>query len=76
MKDTILSIIRHALTGAGAALVAKGYLNTSSLNEIVGAAIGLVGAVWGPLDEFLAAKKAAIINSPSSVTATANTTAQ
>lgn len=65
MKDTILSIIRHALTAAGAALVAKGYLNNTDLTEIVGALVGLIGAVWGPVDEYIAAKRAKILNPPS-----------
>ena len=56
MKDTYLSILRHLLTAIGTVLVAHGCLTDSALTDIVGAAIGLVGAVWGPVDEYLAAK--------------------
>lgn len=58
MKETVLSILRHALTAGGAALVAKGYVSDAGLTQIVGAVVALVGAVWGPLDEYIAARKA------------------
>jgi hypothetical protein len=60
MKDTYLSLLRHLLTAIGAVLVARGYINDSALTDIVGATIGLVGAVWGPVDEYLAAKNSKI----------------
>lgn len=62
MKDTILSILRHVLTAAGAALVAKGYVSDTGLTEVVGATVGLIGALWGPIDEYLHAKKVAAAN--------------
>lgn len=57
MKDTILSILRHLLTAGGAYLVTKGFISDSASQEVVGALVGLIGAVWGPVDEYFAAKK-------------------
>jgi hypothetical protein len=56
MKDTVLSVLRHFLTAVGASLVAKGYLSNGAETELIGAVIGLIGAAWGPIDEYLAAK--------------------
>lgn len=58
-KDTVLSIIRHLLTFAGGLVVAKGYLSDSTVTQIAGAVPGFIGLVWGAVDEYLAAKKAA-----------------
>ncbi len=46
-KDRILGIVRHALTFGGGYLVSK-YGSTSGVNvdELVGAAITLIGGVW------------------------------
>lgn len=57
MKDTILSILRHLLTAGGAYLVTKGFVSDFGAQEVVGALVGLIGAVWGPIDEYFAAKK-------------------
>lgn len=58
MKDTILSLLRHALTFGGGYLVAKGLLNDTTLGTLIPAVVTAVGAVWGAVDEYLAAKKA------------------
>jgi hypothetical protein len=42
MKEAIFSILRHALTAAGAAAVAAGYADQDSVIAIVG---GLIAAV-------------------------------
>jgi len=54
MKQATLSAIRHLLTAVGAIGVTRGVFTDSQLVEIVGAIIGLVGVIWGPLDEWIA----------------------
>lgn len=56
-KDTILSLIRHALTFGGGFLVAKGMLTESSLGTLVPSVAAAIGAIWGAVDEYLAARK-------------------
>lgn len=56
-KETILSALRHLLTAAGAIAITHGYATDSQIHELVGGAIALLGAVWGPLDEYLAARQ-------------------
>lgn len=55
MKDTILSIIRIALTAVGAYLIGQDIwgqaINDGLWNEIIGAALALVGTVWGIVDK-------------------------
>lgn len=58
-KDTILSLIRHALTFGGGYLAAKGTISNDALATLIPAIVAAVGAVWGAADEFLAARKAA-----------------
>lgn len=43
MNAIVLGFIRHALTAAGGALVAKGYLTTPDVEAVVGAVLGLIG---------------------------------
>lgn len=56
-KDTILSLIRHALTFGGGYVVSKGLLSDSLVTELVGAIPTAIGVIWGMLDEYLAWKK-------------------
>lgn len=42
----IFGLVRHVLTLAGGYLVAKGHLDTASVETIVGALITLLGAGW------------------------------
>jgi len=46
MNDIIAGFIRHALTAAGGALVAGGYLTSDEWAIIAGALAILVGVVW------------------------------
>lgn len=49
-KDTILNgVLRHVLTAAGGALVAKGVLGEGELEMVVGAIIAIAGVVWSAL---------------------------
>jgi hypothetical protein len=57
MKDTILSILRHALTFGGGILVTKGLLSEATSLELIGSLTTTIGLAWGAIDEYLAAKK-------------------
>lgn len=53
MKNTVLSILRHALTFAGGAVIANNPgLDPSNVQGIAGAIVSLVGLVWGARDEW------------------------
>lgn len=56
MKDQILGLIRHALTFAGGIIVAKGLVDDAMFQEILGASMTLVGAVWS-----IVSKKKAVV---------------
>lgn len=45
-KEQILGIIRHTLTFVGGVLVVKGIITEEVSNEVIGAVITAVGAVW------------------------------
>lgn len=55
-KDGILGILRHVLTTFGGGLATKGYLDESSVGEIVGAIIVLIGAAWSIIEKRKKAK--------------------
>jgi hypothetical protein len=57
-KDTILSLLRHAMTFGGGFLVAKGAISDTTLAQVIPAVVAVVGALWGATDEYLASKKA------------------
>ena len=49
-QDTVLNgIVRHILTAAGGALVARGSLAESELDLAVGAVITLAGIIWSAI---------------------------
>ena len=45
-KDQALGIIRHTLTFVGGLLVLKGYVDETTLTEIIGGILALTGAIW------------------------------
>ena len=51
LQPAILAIVRQALTIVGTALVAKGYIEASDLEPIVGAVLTLSSIVWSVLDK-------------------------
>jgi hypothetical protein len=55
MKDILLGLVRHLLTSAGGALVAKGVVTTTTLDQGVGLALVAVGALWSLIDKKLKA---------------------
>lgn len=54
MKNTILSLIRHALTFGGGFLVAKGLVSETTLGTLVPSVLTAIGAIWGAYDEWKA----------------------
>lgn len=54
MKNTVLSLIRHALTFGGGFLAAKGLLSEDTINTVIPAVVTAIGALWGAFDEFKA----------------------
>lgn len=52
--EVIKGVIRHILTAAGGALVAKGVVDPGAIEPIVGGVVALVGVIWS-----IAAKKKA-----------------
>jgi len=58
MKDTILSIIRHALTFGGGFIASKGILSEDTTQSVVAGLVTFIGLIWGAVDEYLASKKA------------------
>jgi hypothetical protein len=45
-KEQIMGIIRHALTFVGGILVIKGIASEAMTQEVIGAVMTAVGAVW------------------------------
>ncbi len=45
-KEQVLGIVRHGLTFVGGLLVTKGLMDVGMVEEVMGAVITLVGAVW------------------------------
>lgn len=69
-----LGLIRHLLTAAGGALVAKGIISTQVLNEVIGALMTLIGLGWSlmfhaPAQETIEQAK----NSPDPIVVPSNT---
>lgn len=57
-KETFLSSLRHILTALGSVAITHGYLAQSQVTELAGAIPLLIGGLWGPLDEYLSARRA------------------
>lgn len=48
-KDQVLGIVRHVLTFGGGFLAAKGWTDAAGIDQIAGAVVTLVGALWSIL---------------------------
>lgn len=46
MKDIILTLVRSVLVALGGGLAAKGVIGSDDAEQIAGAVVTLVGAVW------------------------------
>ena len=51
MKEIFTSLLRHFLTSAGGALVGKGILAASVVDETVGALLTIIGVVWSVVEK-------------------------
>jgi hypothetical protein len=56
MKDFLFPLVRHGLTSAGGYLAAKGLIASSTVDEVVGAVVILVGVLWSIVEKKLAKK--------------------
>lgn len=56
MKDFLFPLIRHGLTTAGGYLAAKGIIAASTVDEVTGAVIVLVGVLWSIVEKKLVKK--------------------
>jgi hypothetical protein len=45
-KEQLLGIVRHSITFIGGILVMKGLMDDSMIEEVLGGATTLVGAIW------------------------------
>ena len=51
LKPAILALIRQVLTVAGTALVAKGYVQASEVEPLIGAMLTIGSVVWSIADK-------------------------
>lgn len=56
MKAAVIALLRHLLTFIGGTLVAKGIIDTESLQEIIGAVITLLSVGWMSIEKYKAPK--------------------
>lgn len=45
-REKSLSVLRHVLTGVGAILITKGWVEESAVQEVSGFILTLIGLVW------------------------------
>jgi hypothetical protein len=45
-KEKSLSVLRHVLTGIGAVLITRGWVEESTVQEVIGFVLTLTGLVW------------------------------
>ena len=50
-KEQLLGIVRHSLTFIGGIFITKGLIDESMLNELMGGAIALTGAIWSIIEK-------------------------
>ena len=51
LKPAILALIRQVLTVAGTALVAKGYVQASEMEPLIGAMLTIGSVIWSVADK-------------------------
>ena len=56
MKSAVIALLRHLLTFIGGTLVAKGIIDTESLQEIIGAILTLLSVGWMSVEKYKAPK--------------------
>ena len=52
LKPAILALIRQVLTVAGTALVAKGYVQASEVEPLIGAMLTIGSVIWSVADKW------------------------
>jgi len=50
-KNQILGITRHILTFVGGFLVVRGYVDESTVTEIIGSVVTLAGLIWSVVEK-------------------------
>lgn len=58
MQSAIIALLRHLLTFIGGTLVAKGILDSATLQEIIGALITLLSVGWMAVEKVKAKPEA------------------
>ena len=51
LKESILGIVRHAMTAAGGYLAGNGTLEASQVETLTGATVAIAGVVWSILQK-------------------------
>ena len=51
LRPAILALVRQMLTVVGTAIVAKGYLNASDIEPVIGALLTIGSVVWSVADK-------------------------
>ncbi len=51
LKPAILAVVRQILTVAGTALVAKGYVEASEIEPLIGALLTIGSLIWSVADK-------------------------
>jgi hypothetical protein len=50
-KEKVLGIVRHTLTFVGGIIVAKGFIQETATEELIGGIMTLVGVLWSIIDK-------------------------
>lgn len=50
-KEQLLGVVRHSVTFIGGILVMKGLIDDSMVQELLGGATTLAGAIWSIIDK-------------------------
>jgi hypothetical protein len=50
-KEQVIGIIRHSLTFVGGLLIMKGIVDETTLTEVTGGVIALVGTIWSIIEK-------------------------
>lgn len=50
-REQLIGIVRHGLTFIGGVVVMKGLVDESTMTEITGGVLTLVGAVWSIIEK-------------------------
>jgi hypothetical protein len=50
-KEKVLGIVRHILTFAGGIIVAKGFIQETATEELIGGLMTLMGVIWSIVDK-------------------------